>query len=247
MHPGILEKRANEFRAKLGFGQNDGIRLKSILARLGVITVYKPLSETISGMAIKIGDGDDAYRFLLVNAKKTIGHQHFTICHELYHLYIQHSFTAYICRAGLFNKKSGEEYNADLFSAFLLLPQAGIESLIPDEEYQRDRITLQSILKIEHYFSCSRSALLYRLKELGFISSGKYDEFNKNVKRGAIENGYTIDLYEPGNLEQVIGDYGSIARKLYDAEKISESHYLSLLLDLGMNADKIQCLNNVEE
>lgn len=246
MSPGILEKKANVFRFQNGLTPQDSIRLKSLLSKLNVLTVFKPLGESLSGMAIKVGESTDTKRFILVNTNKPLGHQHFTICHELYHLYIQTTFTSMVCHTGLFERSGGEEYHADLFASFLLMPQSGIESLIPDDEFPKDKISLQTILKIEQYFSCSRAALLYRLKKLGFLSSEGYDRYNKNVKRSAIEYGYTIDLYEPGNHNQVIGDYGTMAKILFDTGKISESHYFSLLIDLGMNVEEIENLNHEE-
>ena len=50
-----------------------------------------------------------------------------------------------------------------------MLPEERILSLIPDKQLTKDKITIDTILKIEHYFRSSRSALLYRLKELNII------------------------------------------------------------------------------
>lgn len=243
----ILEKKANDFRNQNGLGSNDSIRLKSLLYKLNILTVFKPLSAGFSGMALKIDKDGDISRFVLINSNKTLGHQHFTICHELYHLFVQEHFYSMVCTAGEFAKKNKEEYNADVFAAHLLLPENGIKSLIPDDELSKDKIKLKTILKIEHYFSCSRSALLYRLKDLGIISSGKWDALSHHVKRSAVEFGYSTGIYESGNHHEVIGDYGTLARELFEKESISESHYHSLLLDLGMNADEIEKLENGEE
>lgn len=243
----ILEKKAIEFRNRNGFGSNESIRLKSLLNKLNVLTVFKPLSAGFSGMALKIDKDNDVKRFVLINSNKTLGHQHFTICHELYHLFIQENFHSRVCVAGEFTRKDKEEYNADVFAAHLLLPENGIKSLIPDDELSKDKIRLKTILKIEHYFSCSRSALLYRLKELGFISSSFLDEMSSHVKRSAVEFGYSTGIYESGNHHEVIGDYGTLARELFDKEIISESHYYSLLFDLGMNVDEIEKLENGED
>ena len=87
-------------------------------------------------------------------------------------------------------------------------------------------------------------ALLFRLKHLNIIDQSHIEKYSKNIKRGAIEHGYSIDLYEPGNKNLVLGDYGALARELFDQEKISESHYYSLLIDLGMNLDAIEELKN---
>jgi Zn-dependent peptidase ImmA (M78 family) len=247
MNPLILEKKANDFRSVHGITSNDSIRLKSLLYKLNVLTVFKPLEDGFSGMAIKVTNGTEAKRFILINTSKSIGHQHFTICHELYHLYEQEDFTSMVCSTGRYDKKDVEEFNADVFASFLLLPESGIKSLIPDEELGRDKITLKTILKIEQYFSCSRAALLYRLKDLEIIGKHCYDLYCQNVKRSAIEYGYTTDLYDPGNHNQVIGDYGTIARTLFESGIISESHYFSLLIDLGMNVEEIENLDNGKE
>ena len=101
----ILEKFANDFRQKNGMGSDDPIRLKSILNKLNVITLFKNLSDDFSGMALKITKDEQVYRFMLVNSSQSLGKQHFTICHELYHLYIQENFTSRICKTAIFDKR----------------------------------------------------------------------------------------------------------------------------------------------
>ena len=246
MNSRILEKKSIDFRNSLGLGSLDSIHLKSLLNKLNVLTVFKPLNSNFSGMAIKVGqdENSDIKRFILINSKKSIGSQHFTICHELYHLFIQKDFTSMVCTTGLFSRGDGEEYNADLFASFLLLPENAIKSIIPDEELIKNHIRLSTILKIEQYFSCSRKALLIRLKDLSIIDNLHLDIYAKDVKRSAIEHGYTTELYEEGNHNNVVGDYGTIAKSLFDSGDISESHYFSLLLDLGINLDELEHISN---
>ncbi len=66
----ILEKKANDFRNRNGLGSNDSIRLKSLLYKLDVLTVFKPLSTSISGMALKIDKEGEVKRFVLINSNK---------------------------------------------------------------------------------------------------------------------------------------------------------------------------------
>jgi len=230
----ILEKHVAQFRNEWGLGHADSLRLESLLTRLNVLTVFKPLRETISGMAIKVQTGDRLHKFMLVNSNNTIGHQHFTICHELYHLFIQGDFHNRLCQTGLFDRKDAEEYNADVFAAFLLMPEQGIKSMIPDEELTMDRLSLTTVLNLEQYFSCSRKALLYRLKNLRIISAEALKKFSVNVKKSAMAHGKPLRLYEPGNHNLVIGDYGDMAVELFDKMLISESHYHTIMDDLGM-------------
>lgn len=237
----LTEKAANKFRLMNGLAITEPIRLKSLLQQLNVITLFTPLSENLSGMAIKADTEKETERFMLINSNNSLGKQHFTICHELYHLYIQNDFTSQICTTGLFNKKADKnEYYADIFASYLLLPTDALWRHIPNDELNKKNLSLKTILFIEQFFSCSRRALLYRLKNLSLITPSLYESFTVNIKRGALENGLPVDLYEPGNHQLVIGDYGSISRELFEQEKISQSHYYSLLTDLGIDTRKLE-------
>jgi len=117
-----LEKTASEFRQTYGLNDRQPIRLRSFLQELNVQTVFKPLSDSFAGMAMKI----DEERFMLVNSNHSLARQHFTICHELYHLFIQKQFVSQVCNTGQFNYKDPEELNADWFAAYLLIPRDGV-------------------------------------------------------------------------------------------------------------------------
>jgi Zn-dependent peptidase ImmA (M78 family) len=240
----FLKKQASLFREKNGLNATEPIHFKSLLLKLNVLTFFRPLSDNLSGMAVKIGDN---YKFMMVNTAKSKGNQHFTISHEFYHLFIQEDFSSMTCKTGLFVKKdSPDEYNADVFAANLLLPEDGVLGHIPDEQLSKDKISIETILKIEQFYQCSRNALLYRLKELNLLSSNGWDLFDKQVKRGAAEHGYDIKLYEGQKEIEIVGDYGIIAKSLFDKEKISEAHYLNLMGDIGIDLLKEEYKNGEE-
>src|SRR5690606_6068921 len=191
-----------------------------------------PLSQDFSGMALKIGDN----RFMMVNTEQSQGKQHFTIAHELYHLWIQDNFTSQRCKTGSFDIKEIEEYKADLFAAFFLLPSEGIKKMLPAEELGRNsEISIQTILKIEQFYSVSRTALLYRLKSLGLINSATYDKYSRDVIKSAVYYGYPVALYKKATEQSVIGDYGVLAQQLFSSGEISESHYYELMDAIGVN------------
>jgi Zn-dependent peptidase ImmA (M78 family) len=230
----FLQKEASDLRSTFGFGSRESIHLQSLLIKQNILTIFRQLSENFSGMAVKTGE----HRFMLINSNHSTGRQNFTICHELYHLYIDQNFSPHHCSSGLFNRKDPNEYSADLFASYFLLPEDGIINLIPGAELIKDKITLETILKIEHYFSCSRTALLYRLKEIGFISSDKYDTYNSKIKFHAVQYGYPVSLYEKGNERLVLGEYGTLAKQLFDSEKISEGRYATLMEAIGIDVLK---------
>ncbi|AUC75664.1 ImmA/IrrE family metallo-endopeptidase [Olleya sp. Bg11-27] len=223
-------KKATEFRNQNGYSNLEPIDLESFLIKLNVITIFKPLSQDFSGMAIKSKDKN----FMLINSNHSIGRQNFSICHELYHLYFDPNFTPHNSISGKFDKRTNE-YLADIFASYLLMPDDAILNFIPDEELKKNKINLKTILKTEHYFKCSRTALLFRLKELNVITDYKFEEYRQDIKLKAKQNGYSTKLYEQGNENLVIGDFGSKSRYLFENEKISESHYLTLLNSIGID------------
>lgn len=232
-----LQKEASDFRLKNGIGACEPIRMKSWLPKLGVLALFKDMSDDFSGMAIKT----DNHKFVIINSKHRVSKQHFTIAHELYHLFIQENFTAeFSTEAGKFNKKNKIEYEADMFAAYLLLPEECLLSLIPKNELAKNKITLITIVKIEQYFACSRMALLIRLSHMDLIDFSKYQDYTVGVRNSAVMLGYDTSLYDSGNDGLIIGDYGPRAKKLFDDEKISESHFINLMNDIGTDIQNLK-------
>jgi len=231
MYPESIVLDAYNFREAYSLNNTEPINYKSLLLKLNVLTLYRPLSDNFSGMCLKSGEK----RFILINSNHSRGRQHFTIAHEFYHLFIQKDFTPHCCNPGQASESPIEKL-ADAFSSCFLMPEIGIKKMIPANELEKKNISVATLLKLEHYFSVSHLALLTRLRGLGLISSSEYDSFSKiPIKKTALEYGYDLSLYEKGNEGVVIGDYGVRARDLFDKEKISESHYWELMKAIGVD------------
>lgn len=231
----ILEARANKFRDRLGISNADPIDLYKVLDELKVLTNFREMSSEFSGMALRAGE----MRFILVNKNTIRARQHFTIGHELYHLFEEPNFSFRLCKTGRFDKRDREEYNADVFSSYLLMPEAGILNMIPEGELGRGgKISLATIVKLEQHFGVSRRALLVRLDRLDLIRYDVNHPFLEGIMRSANELGYSTKLYEKDSDYKVIGDYGTMCKKLFEEEKISESHYFNLMNDIGVNIDE---------
>lgn len=238
----IIEKQVSAFRMDNGLSTSEPVTLKSLLLKLNVLTLFRPLSENFSGMCLKDKSG---HRFMLINSSQARGRQHFTIAHELYHLFIEEKPTPHKCNPG--NNKDHVEVCADMFASYLLMPETGICQLIPETELKTKNISIATILRLEHYFSVSRSALLYRLLNIGLINENTRLKLAEiGVKNSARCFGYSTALYEAANEGLVIGDFGEKARSLFEQEKISESHYAELLRKINIdgtqeNEDSIGC------
>jgi len=226
----LVENQVSRFRQMAALSDAEAVNLKSLLLKLNVLTVYRPLSDKFSGMSLKSCDR----RFMLINSNQPKCRQHFTIAHELYHLYVDPNPMPHNCSAE--GKKRDAEQCADALALMFLMPADGVRQMIPDNELMSGHVSLASVLRIEHYFSVSHSAALNRLFDLRLIDRNERDLYLKYPeKKTAREYGYDTTLYEPGNENLVIGNFGEKARRLFDEEKISEGHYIELLHKIGIN------------
>lgn len=230
----ILERQVIEFRHNVGLNDSEAVNLKSLLLKLNVLTIFRPLSNDFSGMSLKSPTGN---RFMLINSRHPRGRQHYTIGHELYHLFIEENPKPHSCTPSA--PKSDSEQRADQFASMLLMPVAAITQLIPTTELQNNKISLATVIKLEHYFSVSRKAIVHRLSFLKLITKSQFEYFNSlPAIKTAKEYGYDTVLYQPGNEGLVIGDFGEKARQLLDNGKISEGHYRELMNKIGINVDE---------
>ena len=164
---------------------------------------------------------------MLVSSNSTVGRQHFTIGHELYHLYFDENPQPHMCEA---EGKAPAEQSADIFASNLLLPRVGLLAMLPEEYPSAKKLDLATVVKMEQRFQVSRQALLFRLKRLGIIDESQLQTLLMAPTRDAAQRrGYDVALYENGNEGLVIGDYSSLATDLFEKGRISEGHYNELI------------------
>lgn len=219
------ETLALRFRNSIGLNATEPISVKTIIRKLNIQTVYRPLSKNLYGLSLKTYDGEDS--FMLINSSSTRGRQHFTIAHELYHLYYDDNPIPHFCNE---DGKNPIEKSADKFASALLMPKDGIISYISPDEITQKEISVDTALRIEQLYNVSHSTLVLRLKDLKLITQKCVEDLLRlKIITEAKDRGYDLSLYKSGNSGLVIGDFGVIARKLYDDEKISEGYYIELL------------------
>lgn len=228
-----VESQASRFRQFAGLSDSEAVSLRSLLLKLNVLTLFRPMSDSFSGMSLK-GNGR---LFMLINSNQPRCRQHFTITHELYHLFIEDNPVPHRCQAG--GKKNESEQCADAFALMFLMPADGVRQMIPEDELKQGKVSLATALKLGQYFGTSHAAVLNRLSDLNLIGRNEREQLSGiSVKRACREYGYDTSLYESGNDGRVIGDFGEKARKLFEADKISEGHYLELLHKIGIDGSE---------
>lgn len=228
-----VESQVSRFRQFAGISDTEAVNLKSLLLKLNVQTLFRPMSESFSGMSLK-GNGK---LFMLINSNQPKCRQHFTIVHELYHLFIEDNPVPH--RYNEEGKKNESEQCADAFALMFLMPADGVRQMIPDNELRHGKVSLSTVLKLGQYFGTSHAAVLNRLSDLNLISRNEREQLSGiSVKRASREHGYDTSLYESGNEGRVIGDFGEKARKLFETGKISEGHYIELLHKIGIDGNE---------
>lgn len=216
-----IEYQARSFRSDNKLSNTEAIDLKGLLLKNNILTVFRPMSDKIHGLSLKTGEN----RFILINSNNPKGRQHYTIAHELYHLYYDPNPEPHLCEAGGTHRA---EKNADIFAAEFLLPKDGIANML--SSIQGEKVTMAIVLKLEQYYRVSHKAMALRLKKLNYIDEKELNSLTSlPIANVARLYGYDTSLYEKGNEGIVIGNYGEMAKALYDAEKISEGHYWELL------------------
>ena len=223
----LAEVLARKFRSDHDICMSEPIIIKTLLTKLHILTMYKPLSKDAYGLSTRSADKKD--KFILVNSETTKGRQHFTIAHELYHLYIDENPHPHICRE--VGKKDKAEEMADAFASALLLPSDAVIKAIPTEEIISRNISLATVFSLEQYFRVSHQSLLFRLRRLGLMTEETLQSM-KDIKICDVASQYGIfdmSLYKNGNKNVILSDYGFRAKYLFDKEKISESHYNQLM------------------
>lgn len=221
MSIGDAELLAQKFRIDAGLGMSEPVNVKSLFRRFNILAIYRPLSQNSYGISIKA----DGSMFMLINSNSTRGRQHFTVAHELVHLFYDENPEPHVCNGKVF----GVERDANRFASALLMPREGVLSYISENEMTNHCVDLATILKLEQLYGVSRMSLLLRLKDLGVIGESFIQEVaKKSVKGSALAYGYDLSLYERGNENLVVGDFGVKARLLFEQDKISEGHYVEL-------------------
>lgn len=218
------ELLAVQFRDKLHLPQDAPFLIKESLEQLGVLTVFRPLSDGSYGMSIKTKED---MRFMLVSSNSTVGRQHFTVAHELYHLYYDENPQPHMCVEG---GKLPSEQSADMFASNLLLPRVGLLGMLPGNYLSKKQLDVTTVVKMEQKFQVSRKALLYRLRRLSVINEDQLQSLLLvPIRDVAVRRGYDVSIYEKGNEGLVIGDYSALATDLFEKGRISEGHYNELI------------------
>ena len=221
---------AIDTRMRLGLQSTDYFDVYRAVISLGITCVKRPLESSISGATLKT----NKVKVILVNSSKTLGHQNFTVAHELYHCLYDENLVSRACKTETFDRVSDSEQVADLFATHLLMPEDAIFNQLRLRNKLDTKLTLADVINLEQFFSVSRKAMCWRLEDLKLITRDESDKYCVNVIQSARLLGKKTDLYRLTNDKAIISDYAEKASEALQKNLITESRYEEILADADL-------------
>ena len=223
-------QQAIDTRLKLGLQSTEHFDVYRAVNSLGVTCVKRPLESSISGATLKT----NKVKLILVNSSKTLGHQNFTIAHEIYHCLYDENLVSRACKTESFDRVSDSEQIADFFATHLLMPEDAIFNQLRLRKKLDIKLTLADIINLEQFFGVSRKAMCWRLEDLKLITRDESGKYCVNVIQGARSLGKNTDLYKPTDDKAIISDYAEKANEALQKNLITESRYEEILADADL-------------
>jgi Zn-dependent peptidase ImmA (M78 family) len=221
---------AIDTRLTLGLQSTEHFDVYRAVTSLGITCVKRPLESNISGATLKT----NKVKVILVNSSKTLGHQNFTIAHELYHCLYDGNIVSRACKTERFSQGRGSERVADLFATLVLMPEEAIFNQLRLRKKLDMELTLADIINLEQFFGVSRRAMCWRLEDLKLIKREQSKNFCMNVIQSAISLGKNTDLYRQTNDKVIISDYVEKANEALQKNLITDSRYEEILADADL-------------
>jgi len=242
----MLESKARQLaidtRLRLGLQSTEHFDVYRAVTSLGITCVKRALESSISGATLKT----NKVKLILVNSSKTLGHQNFTIAHELYHCLYDENLVSRACKTEEFARVRGSERVADIFATYLLMPEDAIFHQLRLRKKLDVKLTLADIINLEQFFGVSRKAMCWRLEDLKLINRKQSEECCINVIQSVRSLGKNTDIYNPTNEKIVISDYAEKAREALQKNLITESRYKEILADADLLEEVMGAVEEVD-
>lgn len=226
-----ISTKAMRLRQQLGIDGLSPVDIPVLAQTIqGLTLAYYPLPDEISGACYK---GESSSMLILINSGMSLGRQHFSLAHELYHAFYDRTLPKFVCPSN-FGSRDENERTADMFASFFLMPDLAVENAITKFSKPEQKIEMECVIRLEQYFGVSHSSMLIRLKELQFLTESDVAAMQSGVKLTAARIGFDTSLYEPSHESEkikVLGYYIDKARTLAEKDIISNGLYEELLLD----------------
>ena len=128
------------------------------------------------------------------------------------------------------------ERKADQFASYFLISPSSLYRMVEEirENANRTHLEVEDIIKLGQFYGISHKAMLYRLRNDGYLAAEEIKNMDISVIETASRLGYDTSLYRPlseSKKEMVLGHYIKSTEQLLENNRISQGKYEELLLD----------------
>ncbi len=199
-----------------------------LLSRENILVAHVAMSDKVSAVYMR----SDPYALVLVNRMHTIGHQRFSLAHELCHHHFHRDLNTWICTVEL-PSHDQREREANEFAAAFLLPAEGVGELFPRLMGELRDVS-RAVLELCTYYRASWQSTVYRLFDLRLISAHERNELLElSVTFLAREVNADTELFAPGQQVKLPAEFTQVAQELLQRRVISERKFESIMDDLN--------------
>jgi Zn-dependent peptidase ImmA (M78 family) len=201
--------------------------LEELLRKEKILLARVALSDKVSAVYMRC----DPYALILLNYRNTVGHQRFSISHELCHHFLHRELNTWICTIAV-HRDRGHEREANQFAAAFLLPARSVcDDFVKFEDETND--LCHTTVKICERYRTSWQSTVGRLRDLSLIGRQEHDALlERKVMTLARKYEVSLDLFRPSGQLQIPVEFAELARDLGERAVISERKYQSLMDDL---------------
>ena len=254
---------ADQERRRTGLDNAPITDIVGFIADQDIWVTGTELPDEISGFTIRHRDLGCA---IFVNSQHPRSRIHFSFAHEYAHILLDRDNE--ICVSGTHNSDKLIEHRANAFAASFLMPKQGVSNAmlrlnkgIPTRQAQSvfdvaagfhiesqirnpagsQRVNYKDVSMLAYRFGVSYQAVLYRLKDLRYVSTsessrllnqeGVGHEFLSELKM--LEETESKECYDLTLRREI----AALAIEAYRREEISRGRILELTTDLGMSGE----------
>ena len=257
---------AADERRRLGLSVRPVGDAADLLESEGVRTALLDLPEDVSGLTLM----DPALSlFVVVNRRHPLLRRRFSWVHEYAHVLFDRQLRGTLSRAS--NRDELVEVRANSFAACFLMPEEGIRDFlahlgkgqpsrerlevfdgvaaIPAEtraEPGSQRVQIYDAVLLAHHFGVSRTAALYRLRNLHRLSQTELDKLLAEEEAGQGKRiARLLGLPEPDHSagrEEFRSRFLGLALEAYRREKITREKLRELAVSVGVSGDDLAAI-----
>lgn len=224
----FADQVASSERERMGLGGRDPIdNIFKLLEDQGVRVLRCPIEGAdvygISAYSREYG------LCILINERNTLERQIFSVAHEFGHLLMHRSLYQTTSPSAALDKHSTVEVMASAFAATFLIPETGAREVF-NKNVVQNKVGLEDIIFLKHYFRVSAEAMLRRLLDLTLLSEAAWTQLTAEINRRADPTAEFSPL-RAGIIDEwrQVSRFDHLARKAALEEMVSLSKLAELL------------------